>query len=207
MSVSLSYNIWQALPYFGILVIALCGINVFIVLGAGIVSYFIVGIATGAATVAETFSSMGGGVSGNACDDDRHHTRCFDERVYQRKRRIRVDPAVHKTQFQGQQRRTGRCCVADFADGRGDCERSRWRSLLRPIAKDISKEFDITPQRTASIMDIFSCVWQGIIPYGAQLLIASGTCGDLIAEYNPVPVLSVPAFHKCDTVHYFQEIG
>ncbi|MEI3518627.1 MAG: Na+/H+ antiporter NhaC family protein [Clostridia bacterium] len=58
------YNIWQALPYFGILVIALCGINVFIVLGAGIVSYFIVGIATGAATVAETFSSMGGGVSG-----------------------------------------------------------------------------------------------------------------------------------------------
>ena len=43
------YNIWQAIPYFGILVMALCGINVFIVLGTGIIAYFIVGIATGSA--------------------------------------------------------------------------------------------------------------------------------------------------------------
>ena len=56
-----------------------------------------------------------------------------------------------------------------------------------PIAKDISKEFDITPQRTASIMDIFSCVWQGIIPYGAQLLIASGIAG--ISSLSIIPFL------------------
>ena len=72
-----------------------------------------------------------------------------------------------------------------------------------PIAKDISKEFDITPQRTASIMDIFSCVWQGIIPYGSIVADRIRACGDLIAEYNPVPVLSVPAVHKCDTCSLF----
>ena len=55
------------------------------------------------------------------------------------------------------------------------------------MAKDISKEFDITPQRTASIMDIFSCVWQGIIPYGAQLLIASGLAG--ISSLSIIPFL------------------
>jgi len=42
-----------------------------------------------------------------------------------------------------------------------------------PIAKDISKEFNIDPKKTASLMDIFSCICQGIIPYGAQLLIAA----------------------------------
>ena len=43
-----------------------------------------------------------------------------------------------------------------------------------PIAKDISNEFDLEPKRVAGIMDLFSCAFQGIIPYGAQLISASG---------------------------------
>ena len=41
------------------------------------------------------------------------------------------------------------------------------------ISKNISKEYDIDPRRSASLLDIFSCVFQGTIPYGAQLLTAS----------------------------------
>ena len=45
------------------------------------------------------------------------------------------------------------------------------------IAKDISKRFGLDPRKTASILDTFSCLIQGIIPYGAQLLMASGLAG------------------------------
>ena len=167
------YNIWQALPYFGILVIALCGINVFIVLGAGIVSYFIVGIATGAATVAETFSSMGGGVSG-----------MYETMIVT----ILVSILQFiKRNFKGS--RGGQAGVALLTSLMDVATANNTVAIVAagPIAKDISKEFDITPQRTASIMDIFSCVWQGIIPYGAQLLIASGLAG--ISSLSIIPFL------------------
>ncbi|MBO7396719.1 MAG: Na+/H+ antiporter NhaC family protein, partial [Bacteroidales bacterium] len=46
-----------------------------------------------------------------------------------------------------------------------------------PLARDIAGRFGLSPRRTASLMDIFSCVVQGILPYGAQLLMASGLAG------------------------------
>ena len=46
--------------------------------------------------------------------------------------------------------------------------------VTAPIATDIRKEYDISPQRTASLMDISTCIAQGVIPYGAQILIAAG---------------------------------
>ena len=52
--------------------------------------------------------------------------------------------------------------------------------MAAPIAREISQEYDISPKKTASLMDIFCCIWQGIIPYGAQMLIALG----LVAEYE-----------------------
>lgn len=58
------------------------------------------------------------------------------------------------------------------------------------IAKDISQKFDIDPKRTASILDTFSCFVQGIIPYGAQLLIASGL--SQVAATSLMPYLYYP---------------
>ncbi len=46
-----------------------------------------------------------------------------------------------------------------------------------PLAKDISERFHLDPRKTASILDTFSCLVQGIIPYGAQMLMASGLSG------------------------------
>ena len=53
-----------------------------------------------------------------------------------------------------------------------------------PLAKDIADKYDIDPRKTASILDIFSSCWQGVIPYGAQLLTAAG-----IAGISPVEIL------------------
>lgn len=45
------------------------------------------------------------------------------------------------------------------------------------IAKDITEKFGLDPRKTASILDTFSCMVQGILPYGAQMLMASGLAG------------------------------
>ena len=64
--------------------------------------------------------------------------------------------------------------------------------MAGPIAKDIADRYKIDPRRSASLLDIFSCFIQGIIPYGAQLLMASGLGGVSpieIMEYLYYPYL------------------
>ena len=57
------------------------------------------------------------------------------------------------------------------------------------MAKDISKEYNIDPRRTASLLDIFSCVFQGMIPYGAQLLTASALATQNGAVMNAMEII------------------
>ena len=49
--------------------------------------------------------------------------------------------------------------------------------MANPIAKEMSEEYGITSKNAASILDTFSCIFQGIIPYGAQMLMAGGLAG------------------------------
>ena len=58
--------------------------------------------------------------------------------------------------------------------------------MAGPIAKDISNEFSISPKRTAAILDIFTSVWQGIIPYGAQILYACAGAAAVGMTLSPV---------------------
>ena len=53
------------------------------------------------------------------------------------------------------------------------------------IARQIAERFGISPRRTASLLDTFSCIIQGIIPYGAQLLMAAG-----LAAISPVEIIA-----------------
>ena len=56
--------------------------------------------------------------------------------------------------------------------------------MAGPIAKEISDEYQISPKRSASLLDIFASVGQGVIPYGAQLLTAAG-----MAAVSPVEIM------------------
>ena len=56
-----------------------------------------------------------------------------------------------------------------------------------PIAKKMSREFGIDPRRSASLLDTFSCVFQGIIPYSAQVLIAASFTGGALAPFELIP--------------------
>jgi Na+/H+ antiporter NhaC len=51
--------------------------------------------------------------------------------------------------------------------------------MANPIAKEMSREYEITPQRTACLLDTFSCIFQGVIPYGAQMLVAISTAANM----------------------------
>ncbi|MDD6088389.1 MAG: Na+/H+ antiporter NhaC family protein [Desulfovibrionaceae bacterium] len=67
--------------------------------------------------------------------------------------------------------------------------------ISNPIAREIADEYGVSPSRTASILDTFSCIFQGIIPYGAQMLIllaAASTMGHTLSAMHVMPMLIYP---------------
>ena len=64
--------------------------------------------------------------------------------------------------------------------------------ICGPIAKRISNKFKVDPRRTASLLDMFSCITQGLIPYGAQILIASGFTEGAVSPVELVPYIWYP---------------
>ena len=61
--------------------------------------------------------------------------------------------------------------------------------MAGPIAKEISEEYGITPKESASLLDTFSCIFQGVIPYGAQMLVAISASGGVVSAFQIMPCL------------------
>ena len=186
------FNFWQALPYFIVLIAALCGINVFIVLGCGTILSMITGIATGSLNISSALSAMGEGTSG-----------MFETMIVTI---LVASIGALMKEFGGfefilqlitrgfKSRRGGEFGIGLLVSIMDIATANNTVAIVMagPLAKDVSKEFDVSPARTASILDIFSCIWQGIIPYGAQLLIAAGLAG--IGSITIVPFLFYQGF-------------
>lgn len=67
--------------------------------------------------------------------------------------------------------------------------------MANPIAKEMSANYGISARKAASILDTFSCVFQGIIPYGAQMLVAISAVNELghaISAFDIIPYLFYP---------------
>ena len=67
--------------------------------------------------------------------------------------------------------------------------------MAGPIAKEVAEEYGISSKRSASLLDTFSCIFQGIIPYGAQMLVALSTCATLgyaVSAFDIIPLLFYP---------------
>lgn len=186
----LAFNIWRVLPYILVLAGALIGINVFIVLIGGTVVSLIVGVATGSLAVGEMFSSVGAGVTG-----------MYDITVIS----IIVACIVSLVkEFGGIQfilnlirrsikgHRGGEAGIAGLALLVDICTANNTVAIVMagPIAKEISDEFEISPRRSASLLDIFTSVGQGLIPYGAQLLSAASLTG--LTPFKIMPYLFYP---------------
>ena len=185
-----SYSLVRALPYFAILVAALAGINVFIVLGGGLALCTAIGLITGSIDIHNIFISMGSGVSGmyetivvtilaTALSSLIKYNGGFDAII-----------AFIKKYFHGSKGGQLGIILISMLMDISTANNTVAIVVTAPIATDIRKEYHITPQRTASLMDISTCVAQGIIPYGAQLLIAAGIAG--ISSIQIMPYLFYP---------------
>ena len=67
--------------------------------------------------------------------------------------------------------------------------------MANPIAKEMAQDYGISPRKTASLLDTFSCVFQGIIPYGAQMLVALSAANELgheLSAFQVIPNLFYP---------------
>lgn len=181
------FNVFQALPYFVVLAASLCGINVFIVLGLGIVLSGVAGIATGSLTVASAFASMGTGTTGM------YETMIVTILVASISALMRAYGGFAavlqfiKKRFHGE--RGGMFGIGLLTALMDVATANNTVAIVvaGPIAKHISQEYGIDPRKTASLIDIFSCIAQGLIPYGAQLLVAGSLAG--ITSVSIMPFL------------------
>lgn len=184
------FNALQAIPYFIVLVLALVGINVFIVLGAGIVLFLIAGILTGTLNYTAAFTAMGSGTAGM------FETMIVTILVASTAALIRENGgfeailAFIRRHFRG--KRGGMLGVALLTGLMDVATANNTVAIViaAPIAKNISEEYDIDPRQTASLLDTCSCILQGVIPYGAQLLIAAGLSG--VSSLMLIPYLFYP---------------
>ena len=77
--------------------------------------------------------------------------------------------------------------------------------MAGPIAREISQEYGITPKESASLLDTFSCIFQGVIPYGAQMLIAVSTSislGSQVSAFEVIPCLFYPYLLAVSSIIY-----
>ena len=186
----LSYSLWEVLPYMVVLLGALIGINVFVVLISGIVISLIVGVSMGHIALSEMFQVVGNGV-----------TSMYDITVIsiivacivslvKEHGGIQFILNLIKSKINGRRgAEFGIALLALFVDA---CTANNTVAIVMtgPIAKEISEEFDVDPRRSASLLDMFTSVGQGIIPYGAQLLSAATLTG--LTPLQIIPNLYYP---------------
>jgi len=180
----LDYSVIKIVPYIAVLVLALAGINVFLVLIIGIVLGGIIGLIDGsltfisfAQTIYEGFTSMQevfilsllvGGLAALIAKDGG------------------VDYLLHAITSRIKSTRGAEAGIGALVSVADICTANNTVAIVitGPMAKQIADENGVDPRRSASILDIFSCVWQGIIPYGAQLLLAGQ-----LAQLSPLEIM------------------
>lgn len=184
MQGNLEYDIIKVIPYLVVLIGALIGINVFVILIAGTVLAAIVGVGTGAFAIGELFQKMGAGV-----------TSMYDITVIS----IIVAAIVALVKEYGGIEFILKLIKKNINGPKGGefgisvlallvdcCTANNTVAIVMagPIAKEISDEFGVSAKRSASLLDIFASVGQGMIPYGAQLLTAAS-----LSALSPVQIM------------------
>ena len=191
MEKELPYDLLKVVPYVLVLVGALIGLNVFVVLVGGILASLLIGIFTGSIMWQEMFSVVGNGVVGMYdITVISIVVACIVSLVREYGGITFVLNLIRRHIKTSKGAEMGIAGLALLVDA---CTANNTVAIVMagPIAKDISDEFDVSPRRAASLLDIFSSVGQGIIPYGAQLLSAATLTG--ITPFEIIPYVYYPA--------------
>ena len=187
------YNLIQIIPYVLVLIGGIAGINVFVVLLVGIVSGSIIMLATGATAATDLLVNMGAGASGMfettmvailvaaICALIREYGG-FDALLY----------GIKKV-FRG--KKGGQLGMGLLVGAMDIANNTVAIVMANPIAKEMAQDYGVSPRKTASLLDTFSCIFQGIIPYGAQMLVAisqAAVLGYEVSAFEIIPNLFYP---------------
>lgn len=184
------YSLIKVLPYLFVLVSALAGLNVFLVLAGGVALSGIIGLATGSISFIAFSKACGDGmlrmseifilsilVGGLAamCRDDGG----FDWLIAKLSQNVRSSASA-------QLAIASIVSVADLASANNTVA----IIISGPIARDLSYRYRVDPRRSASLLDAASCVFQGLIPYGAQMLLIVSTTASVVGlSLNPLAII------------------
>ena len=201
------YNLVQIIPYVLVLAGGIIGINVFVVLLIGIVSGSIIMLATGATAATDLLANMGSGAAGM------YETTMVAILVSAICALIQeyggFDALLQFFRSVFKNKKGGKLGIGLLVGAMDIATANNTVAIVmaNPIAKEMAAEYDIDSKQTASILDTFSCVFQGVIPYGAQMLVAISAATELgceISAFDIMPNLYYPyILLLCCLVHIF----
>lgn len=174
----------KVIPYLVVLVTAILGMNVLLVIFTGLLLSGMIGIVTGSLDIWGWNAAMGAGMvnmgeliivtllAGGVLEMIRYNGG--------------IDWIILKLTSHIHSSRGAEGSIAALVSFADICTANNTIALIMsgPIAKDIADRFQVDPRRSASLLDMFSCITQGIIPYGAQLLMAAG-----LSSVTPIEIM------------------
>lgn len=189
------YRLIQIVPYLLVLVGGILGMNVFLVLIIGIVSGSVIMVVSGQTPVTELLAGMGEGAAGmfeTAMVAVLVSAICALIAEYGG---FEALLSFIRKAFKG--KRGGALGMGLLVGAMDIATANNTVAIVmaNPIAKEMAQEYGITPKKTASILDTFSCVFQGIIPYGAQMLVAISVAAGMgirVSAFEIMPCLIYP---------------
>ena len=174
----------KVIPYLTVLVTAVCGMNVMAVLTIGIALCGVIGMYTGAFDIYGWFGAMGDGIM--SMGELIIVTMMAGGMLELIKQQGGIDFIINMLTRRVSSKRGAELSIATLVSLVDVCTANNTVAILTvgDIAKQIGDRYGVDNKKCASILDTFSCTVQGLIPYGAQLLIAAG-----LASVNPVAIL------------------
>ena len=181
---ALDFSVIKILPYIAVILGALIGFNVIVVLSVGILIAGAIGFATGSFNLLGFFDAISSGIGG------------MSELIIIS---LLISGTIEIIKFNGgidfimnrglkgfKSKLGAELGIATLVSLVDVCTANNTVAIVTvgPIAKDISDEVGLEPKRVAGILDMFSCVFQGVIPYGAQLISAAG-----LAALSPFAIM------------------
>ena len=174
---SQNVNFVLLVPYLLVIGMAIASVNVVLVLTVGILANAVIGFAIGKITWISWLGHIGSGIAGMG--DLIIVTMLAGGMLEVIRTAGGLDYLIEKMTRRINGKRGAELSIAALVSLANLCTANNTIAIITTggIAKDISKKYGLDPRKSASILDTFSCFVQGMIPYGAQLLMASGLAG------------------------------
>jgi Na+/H+ antiporter NhaC len=183
------FNIVKVLPYLFVLVLSLAGINVFVVLTGGIVLSGAIGMAYGDLTLMTFSQNVYSGFSGMF--EIFLLSIFIGGLAHMFAKEGGLDFILTKIKAKIHNRKSAELGIAAMVALTDAATANNTVAIIidGSVARELAEEYKVDPRRSASLLDTFSCVMQGFIPYGAQLLIAASFTNGALSAMNIIPLL------------------